>query len=104
MHSGGPARIEEGVTAMFGLGPHELLLLFLIVLLLFGAKRIPEIARGLGRSLRDFRKGLDGVDDDHPAPPPDGTPGATTAAPPANRAGTTDPAPLPGPDNDRRRQ
>ncbi len=41
-----------------GLGVQELLVIFLIVLLLFGAKRIPEIAQGLGRGIRDFKKAM----------------------------------------------
>lgn len=36
----------------------ELLVIFLVVLLLFGAKRIPDIASGLGRGIRDFKKAL----------------------------------------------
>lgn len=38
------------------LGPQELLIVFLIVLLLFGAKKLPELAKGLGQALREFRK------------------------------------------------
>jgi len=41
-----------------GIGMQELLLIFLLVLLLFGAKRIPDIATGLGRGIRDFKKAL----------------------------------------------
>ena len=41
---------------MFGIGSQELLILFLVVLLLFGADRIPEVARALGKSLRDFKR------------------------------------------------
>jgi sec-independent protein translocase protein TatA len=41
-----------------GLGIPELLLILLAVLLLFGARRIPEIARGLGKGIVDFRKAL----------------------------------------------
>ena len=41
-----------------GLGVQELLVIFLIVLLLFGAKRIPDIAQGLGRGIRDFKKAM----------------------------------------------
>lgn len=36
-------------------GPLELILIFLVVLLIFGAKRIPEIARGIGRGIREFK-------------------------------------------------
>lgn len=43
---------------MFGMGPWELLLIFLVVLLLFGAKRLPDIAQGLGKGIRDFRKAM----------------------------------------------
>jgi sec-independent protein translocase protein TatA len=41
-----------------GLGVWEVLLLFLIVLLLFGAPRIPQIARGLGEGIRNFKSGV----------------------------------------------
>lgn len=40
---------------MGSLGPFELILIFLAILLLFGAKRIPEIARGLGKGIREFK-------------------------------------------------
>jgi len=39
-------------------GPMELLLIFLVVVLLFGAKRIPEIAKGLGQGIKEFKKSL----------------------------------------------
>lgn len=40
---------------MGALGPTEIILIFLAILLLFGAKRIPEIARGLGKGIREFK-------------------------------------------------
>jgi sec-independent protein translocase protein TatA len=40
---------------MFGLGPTELIVIAVIVLLLFGAKRLPEIGKGLGGAIREFR-------------------------------------------------
>ena len=40
------------------LGPGELLVILAVVLLLFGAKRLPEMARSLGKSSREFKKGL----------------------------------------------
>jgi sec-independent protein translocase protein TatA len=43
---------------MFGLGPGELLLIFLAILLLFGAKRIPEIAQGMGKGIREFKRAM----------------------------------------------
>ena len=43
---------------MFGLGTQELLVILLIALFLFGAKRLPEIGAGLGRGIRAFKEGL----------------------------------------------
>jgi sec-independent protein translocase protein TatA len=43
---------------MFGLGPWELALIFLVVLLLFGAKRLPDIARGMGKGIREFKSAV----------------------------------------------
>ena len=41
---------------MFGLGPTELIVIGVIIFLLFGAKRLPEIGKGLGGAIREFRK------------------------------------------------
>ena len=43
---------------MFGMGPWELLIVFLVILLLFGAKRLPDIAQGLGKGIREFRRAM----------------------------------------------
>jgi sec-independent protein translocase protein TatA len=45
------------------LGGSELLIALVIILLLFGAKRIPELAKGLGSGMREFRKGARGEDE-----------------------------------------
>ena len=45
---------------MPSLGPTELILIFLIIVVLFGASRIPQIGRGLGEGIRNFKKGLKG--------------------------------------------
>ena len=45
------------------IGYPELIVIFLIVLLLFGGKKIPEIARGLGKGIREFRKARDDIRD-----------------------------------------
>jgi len=47
-----------------GLGPTELLVIFLIVLLVFGAKRIPEIAQGLGKGIMEFKKAAREITDE----------------------------------------
>ena len=41
--------------SMFNLGTGELVLIFLVILLLFGAKRLPDLAKGLGKGIREFR-------------------------------------------------
>ena len=41
---------------MFGLGTGEILVILLIVLLLFGAKKLPELAKGLGKGINEFKK------------------------------------------------
>ena len=44
---------------MFGFGTGEILIILLIILLLFGAKKLPELARGLGKGIKEFRKASD---------------------------------------------
>ncbi len=48
---------------MAGLRPSEILILVLIVVLLFGSKRLPDAARGLGRSLRIFKSEMKAIDE-----------------------------------------
>lgn len=43
-------------ASMFNIGTQELLLILIVVLLLFGAKKLPEIGGGLGRAIRNFRR------------------------------------------------
>ncbi len=47
---------------MFGLGIQELLVILLIVVLIFGASRLPEIGSGLGKAIRGFKDSLTGKD------------------------------------------
>ena len=49
---------------MFGLSPMEVIIVFLIILLLFGAKKIPEIAQGIGRGITEFKKAARDVTDE----------------------------------------
>lgn len=46
-----------------GLGPFEMILIFAVLLLMFGAKRLPELASGMGKGIRDFKRSLNGVDE-----------------------------------------
>lgn len=48
-------------------GPAELLIILAIVLLLFGSKKLPEAARGLGQSVKEFRKAMRDDEKDEPA-------------------------------------
>jgi sec-independent protein translocase protein TatA len=43
---------------MFNMGPAELIIVALVILLLFGAKRIPEMMQGLGKGIKEFKSGL----------------------------------------------
>jgi sec-independent protein translocase protein TatA len=45
---------------MFGIGLPEILVILVVVLLLFGTKRLPEIGKALGSALKEFKKGLQG--------------------------------------------
>lgn len=47
----------------FGLGGGEIAIIVVIVLLLFGGKKIPELMRGLGKGIKEFKDGKDGADD-----------------------------------------
>lgn len=54
---------------MFGLGYQELLIILVIVLVLFGANRLPELARSLGSSVKEFKKGVNEAQKDETASP-----------------------------------
>lgn len=49
---------------MFGLGAWELALIFGVVVLIFGARRLPQIGRGLGEGIRNFKRGIKDTDGD----------------------------------------
>jgi sec-independent protein translocase protein TatA len=55
-------RPEVKLSRMFGLGATELVIILAIVVLLFGARRLPEIGSGLGRAIRGFKEGVSGKD------------------------------------------
>jgi len=51
--------MSETMLAIAGLGPTELIVIVLVIFLLFGATRLPQLAKALGQSKRAFKDGLD---------------------------------------------
>jgi TatA/E family protein of Tat protein translocase len=96
---------------MLGLGPPELIIIALVILALFGYKKLPDAARAIGRSARIFKAETKGLRDD-PAPrdleskaeaqyvretPPPATPPPPPATPPPPTAASPTPSPSPSP-------
>jgi len=54
---------------MLGLGTQELLIVLLVVVLLFGAKKLPELARGMGQGLKEFKQAAKEVQREDEEPP-----------------------------------
>lgn len=52
------------IALLDGLGGMEMLVIFVLSLMLFGGKRLPEVAKGLGKSVREFRRAASGVEDE----------------------------------------
>ena len=72
------------LRCMFNLGPMELVLIGAAALLVFGPRRLPELAKGLGKGIRDFKKALEGNDEDKTS----NAPPASSPAEPLPPAGT----------------
>lgn len=51
----------SSILLFMNIGGPEMILIFLVVLLLFGGKKLPELARGLGKGLREFKDASDGI-------------------------------------------
>ena len=51
--------VENINLAFFNLGPWEILLILIVILILLGARRLPELARGLGQGINEFRDAVD---------------------------------------------
>lgn len=55
---------------MLGIGSGEILVILVVVLILFGGKKLPEFAQNLGRGIREFKRACNGEDEVIPSPPP----------------------------------
>lgn len=53
---------------MFNIGSTELILIVLAIIILFGAKKIPELAQGIGKGMKEFKKALRDVEDEIKSP------------------------------------
>lgn len=88
-----------------GLGFGEMVLIFAVLLLLFGAKRLPELASGMGKGIRDFKRSLNGMDEESiqasiaKAPPPQESEPVKSA--PAGGTASQPSTPTPDPDGER---
>ncbi|HEY9487638.1 MAG TPA: twin-arginine translocase TatA/TatE family subunit [Chryseosolibacter sp.] len=67
----------SAILLFMGLGMQELLLIGLVILIFFGAKKIPEFMKGLGRGVREFKDGIKEVEKDVESTPK-ATPTTTT--------------------------
>jgi sec-independent protein translocase protein TatA len=74
------------------LGWPELLIIAVVVVLLFGSKKLPDVTRSIGKSMRILKTEIKGLHDDQPAAPTQPTAGAPTALPPADATSATPPA------------
>ena len=48
---------------LLGIGGQELIFIALVILLLFGGKKIPELMKGLGKGVKSFKEGMNGIDE-----------------------------------------
>jgi len=80
----------------FGISLPELLILLVVLLLVFGAKRLPEMGKSLGKGMREFKEGISGLEDSvsttAPAPAPPQQLQAASSEPPAPASAAPAPA------------
>lgn len=57
------------IPLFLGLGGQEILIIAVLVLLLFGGRKIPELMKGLGKGIKSFKEGMNGIDAEDPKEP-----------------------------------
>jgi len=85
------------LASLMNFGGPDLIIILLIILVLFGAKKLPELAKGLGQAIKEFQKAKDEFSDElHKAGQPD--PAKPNVQPAQSTVARTDPAPSATPD------
>ncbi len=64
------------IPALFNLGTGEIIIIVFVILLLFGARRIPELMKGIGKGVRSFKEGMNDITNEINNPTPPTTKGA----------------------------
>jgi len=77
----------------FGISIWELMILLIVLLLIFGAKRLPEMGRSLGKGMREFKDSVSGVEEAVTTPTPTTTTPVTPAPPAELPSASSDPVP-----------
>lgn len=81
----------QPIAFLQNLNAPEIIMIFLVVLLFFGAKRLPELFRSLGKSLREFKKATSDIEDDIRTAMEEEPEHKKATQPPAKKEATTDP-------------
>lgn len=71
----------DSILLLFNLGTGEIIVIVLVILLLFGGKKIPELMKGVGKGLKSFKQGLNEVEDEIKKASDDDTKGKSASNP-----------------------
>ncbi len=71
----------DSILLLFNLGTGEIIVIVLVVLLLFGGKKIPELMKGVGKGVKSFKQGLNEVEDEIKKASDDDTKGKSASNP-----------------------
>ena len=71
----------DSILLLFNLGTGEIIVIVLVILLLFGGKKIPELMKGVGKGVKSFKQGLNEVEDEIKKASDDDTSGKSASNP-----------------------